>query len=496
MKKNIIYSIFTLLLIFIFNFNVYAEDTKAPVTIDLDDNSYFNIFYELNHTTKLAQELAVHGQNFKSYLLDLYVDTEHNTDYSNYAIWLDYCNNEVQNCFYKIDLNVHDTYDFIYSYYFDFEMNFLSVDCVEFNYFSSMYFDVPDSTRIFFQYYEGNLKYYMHNDSNYRYYLKRVRTSEKTFNIEDDDTKWYEKLWNGIFKSYYDFDSQEIKLEWYKTNIIISTTDSLTPLHETVYNFQDLDMDPNYYSSVLVNNYSNGVILVPKITEYNSLTHDFLFYAYTESTDNYLKGGLLPFTNGNFDFSNIKYVLNSNFGKLKLNCFGFTSFKSDSLMSDSPITSNFYDFAYYFYTDDFVHDIKLFYNFNTYDLVIMGSGSTEVVNPLNDESMYINSSQSKMYINNILKETDIHSGTFESKYPTGIPTTYIDNGGNKNSYGSNVSFDSFTDTAKSSVVTIQSAFSGLSAMIQSMFSAFPFYSNLITWGLAVAFAIGVFKLFV
>jgi hypothetical protein len=485
-NKYFKFILFFVPLFFIFTTIGHAE-SSVNISYDFDNNTDFNLFYEYRNSTTLAKFLAEKGSDLLSYLITL--DSTNSNSlinmYSKYAIWLDRADSSdianYSNAYYKINLTfVANGYQCTTHYYFAQDLTFISCFAnaslmVSDNSFN---LDFNSHPEFYFNYYEGTLEYY--NSLPRTLILHNIRIDNKDYYLAQDNQNYFQTIadfYTHLLFTGHDYnDSYGINLDYYKTNAVIGSNIPLKPIHDTLFGNNSINVDMNKYGKILVNQYSDGVYLEPITSNYDSNTMDVNFLYYTTNVKSFLKGGLVTFkSDGSLD-TNVNMVLNNSLNPYNLIKFNFGAYFGSNLRS------NWYQYAYYFKTDETAYDLFLYYDKNTY------------------KPVYINS-------NNSVSLTDPVTGIVSTISSNDNVVSSMNNTINTNGYVSN-STGSYLDTLKSnssssatdvkadvsSITTyIGNSFTGIGSAVKFLFSSFPEISNLLVFGFSALVVIGILK---
>lgn len=296
MKKIFLLGIFLFISFMCFGF----KDVKAKTLdgfVDFGDTSQFNIFYELNHQTKLANFLVMHGINLLDYLKGLSGLTE-----SVNTVGIRYFE---QNGKRKIVLFLYELYNIkltptekilstgynsIYLF-FDEDMNYedsLKVPISERQY-SVGSSDVNDVTSLFsYIYFTTSRATITQSGSNNAYDMisfRSVKTDGTHQKMEDLNWwDWFKRItaWtsfvgaNNIFYSQYDF-KNNLDLTYYKENPIVSINHEFKGLGNVLFDKTEA-INPPGFTSINLSVYLD-VYLTPKSSCGSECDYNLYFYS-------------------------------------------------------------------------------------------------------------------------------------------------------------------------------------------------------------------------
>ena len=468
------------MLTFVFCFTV-ANAKTVNVTVDFDytDANTFNVFYEFKNNTEFAKYLvanynllSVFSDNFSTELSDRIGDFE-----SGKAVYSIYIYKNLD--YYYLVLNDYFALSNRKSYTIQYDS---SANIISSSYESS-YRELPfeltkRNGRLecynFFSYWQGSKKFISNDDNSYTIY--RYYNEGKAYTNKQVESSIFESFWQAVTSIFangsYSQLSEGLDLSYYAKHQIISKYTSLGYLRNVFFNFPDYDLKG--YNYFYLNEVEQGIILLPKFNSDNIKNANFNLYLYGSDVASTFFATALEITKEDIDCEeNCSYTLGNNFDYLNKDYNFFkTVIQLDLRKFFTKISDNdFGNYGYHLFTTFYTSDVLVYYDPNTWNLLVPESGSYSTFGSDNKNiSFGINQAiNSWNNLNHTIGDRLGSFGNVNPDYTNSGSTSGGSSSGGSTSGGSNISGSDdvsnlLTKYSPSSII------SSLSTCILSMFS--------------------------
>lgn len=433
MKKVFSYVLLGLSAFFIFSMQSFA---KEEITINYDNNEYFNFFYEQKNNTPMFQLITSQGKEFPDYLMRL-------AGFKGSYIWAAYCSNgmcsDYSNAKYYFIIGRTSSFlNYIDGKYsFHVESNNTST-----NYFRIVYFD-ENAQFLGFKNFQ-NIVYssfpgYVSND-NFQYIISaliyhsgsdkitcsncssmrtnKLKIDGEYITFDADINSWFvnfsKKVMHHLVLGFDKSSLSAYGLEYFNKNYYYDTNKGTVPsLLDVLYydqSKQSLTVPTNYSSSPF--SYDDRHFLVP-----NSKTcteKDKLLYLSSSDTSS------VHFINYSLLQDN---SLSSDVGTYSYNIKKANTVYALSLKTIIPTESNINDYVYYIFSSNNFSSNVIYYNPLCFDLYnAVNSDDLTFTNINTDSSITLTPNDQKMFYNDnsdlverIVKESENQSPNVDIK---------------------------------------------------------------------------------
>ena len=500
MKKYFLYSILTFGLFFVFN---YSASAKVNVDYDLRNyESEFMIFYELKESTPLANYLISHGSG-KTFINQVLSETGASDyrGYDYYSVWISYADVSRESG-YVFNVHLYDSshnYNLNIDLYYDLDMHYINnsqyvYQFSNYNFKGDTQLDFKSHPSYYFNYYTGNIDYYDQSDTFVLHKIIDLNGEEYLIqsSLIDDVLGFFGSFFgSGELYGYNNY------AKYFIDNAIIGKNVPLVSLSSKVFNNVEdsLSIDLNVYNSVNISDYSNGVVLIPQSSDLTNVTNNgFLAYSLNGA---YLNGRLIRLNDDSIEYLDNYFRSNFN-GYSTIQRFNFQSFSGVSSLPENLQGTLFYNFAYYFFTDNTRDDVVLYYDKFAFDLVDLNSDNrtVDLFNFKNGSFTSVDLSDLKDTTRSSLSENHyVYNG---SRDINGIPVVCDLNDNCVSSNDSGLLFENSNLGDKTSAISLinetKEGISVMSFFFTSIFEGFPFLLNLLKFVFSAVVIIAVIKL--
>ena len=472
------------MLTFVFCFTV-ANAKTINITVDFDytDANTFNVFYEFKNNTEFAKYLvanynllSVFSDNFSVELSDRIGDFE-----SGKAIYAIYIYKYRDNYFLILNDYYGPSNRTSYSIQYDSSANIISSSYTS-SYLEPSFELTKRNGRIecydFFSFWQGSKKFTSNDDNSYTIY--RYYNEGKAYTNKQVESSVFESFWQAVTSifanGHYTQLSEGLDLSYYAKHQIISKYTSLGYLRNVFFNFPNFDL--HSYNYFYLNEVEQGIILLPKFNSDNIKSANFNLYLYGSEVASTFFATALDITKEDTECEeNCSYTLGNNFDYLNKDYNFFkTIIQLDLRDFFTKISDNdFGNYGYHLFTTFYTSDVLIYYDPNTWNLLVPESGSSSTFGSDN-KSIFFGKNQAINSWNNLNHTISDRLGSFGNVNPD--YTNSGSNIGGSNSGGSNSGSNSGGSNISGSndVANLlnkyspSSIISSLSTCIKSMFS--------------------------